>query len=96
MIELAGTHGFRYQAYHFEPLREIAATGAARVLLPRFMADPDPRLVAVGDTVLEQPLLMLYHRQDRDGSPIAVFPASRMTGSICPYLQRYFVIFTNL
>lgn len=66
MLELAGTDGFHYQAYHFEPLREIAAAGVARVMLPRLMGDPDRRLVAASDTVLEQPLWMLYHRQDRD------------------------------
>jgi len=66
MMALAGAAGFRYQAYHFEPLREIAVAGAARVLLPRFMADQDPRLACVSETVLEQPLWMLYHRQDRD------------------------------
>lgn len=66
MMALAGPVGFRYQAYHFEPLKEIAAAGAARVMLPRFMADKDPRLACVSETVLEQPLWMLYHRQDRD------------------------------
>lgn len=66
MIELAGAEGFQYQAYHFDALEEIAATGVARTMLPRFIADADPRLVRVGDTILEQPLWMLYHRQDRD------------------------------
>lgn len=66
MMDLAGAHGFRYQAYHFETLREIAASGAARVLLPRLIADRDARLVCVSETILEQALWMLYHRQDRD------------------------------
>ena len=66
MMEMAGPLGFRYQAYHFEALREIVAAGAARALLPRLIADGDPRLSCAGDTVLEQSLWMLYHRQDRD------------------------------
>lgn len=66
MMELAGTDGFQYQAYHFETLREYCAAGVARAMLPRFMADTDPRLVRISDTVIEQPLWMLYHRQDRD------------------------------
>lgn len=66
MMELAGSDGFRYQAYHFETLREIAATGAARAMLPRLIADSDSRLACMSDTVLEQSLWMLYHRQDRD------------------------------
>lgn len=66
MMELAGSDGLRFQAYHFETLREITATGVARAMLPRCIADPDPRLARIGDTVLEQPLWMLYHRPDRD------------------------------
>ena len=66
MMELAGPDGFRYQAYHFETLREISATGAARALLPRLIGDEDPRLACVSDTILEQTLWMLYHRQDQD------------------------------
>ena len=66
MMELAAGDGFRYQAYHFDALREIAASGAARAMLPRLMAEDDPRLTCVSDTVLEQSLWMLYHRQDRD------------------------------
>lgn len=35
-------------------------------MLPRFVGDNDARLMRVSDTVLKQPLWMLYHRQDRD------------------------------
>lgn len=66
MVELAGSEGFQYRAYHFDALCEIAATGVARTMLPRFAADKDARLRCVSDTVLEQPLWMLYHRQDRE------------------------------
>lgn len=66
MMTLAGREGFQYQAYHFETLREVTATGVARAMLPRIIGDRDPRLTDVSDTVLEQPLWMLYHRQDCD------------------------------
>ncbi|MGI9301748.1 MAG: LysR family transcriptional regulator [Gammaproteobacteria bacterium] len=66
MVELAGSDGFQYRAYHFDTLREIVATGIARTMLPRFVADNDARLACMSDTMLEQPLWMLYHRQDRD------------------------------
>lgn len=66
MAELAGGEGFQFRAYQFGPLQEIVAAGVARAMLPRFIADHDPRLVRAGETVLEQPLWMLYHRQDRD------------------------------
>ena len=66
MVRLAGSDGFQLRAYHFDTLGEIAATGVARTMLPRFVADSDPRLSCVSETVLEQPLWMLYHRQDRD------------------------------
>lgn len=66
MMELASPDGFQYQAYHFEPLKEIVASGVARAMLPRFIADSDRRLCRIGDTVLQQPLWMLYHWQDRE------------------------------
>lgn len=66
MMELAGTEGFRYQVYHFGALHELVASGAARAMLPRFLAESDSRLKRVTDTVLTQPLWMLYHRQDKD------------------------------
>ncbi|WP_282611209.1 LysR family transcriptional regulator [Pelagibius sp. Alg239-R121] len=66
MLELAGPSGLRYQAHQFETIQKIAASGVARALLPRFIADADPGLTPIGDTILEQPLWMLFHRQDRD------------------------------
>ena len=66
MIELAGSEGFQFRAYHFDVLGEIAATGIARTMLPRFVADNDKRLTRVSETVLQQPLWMLSHRQDRE------------------------------
>ena len=66
MTKLAGSEVVQYQAYHFETLREFAAAGAARTMLPRFMGSNDPRLIKLYDTDLEQPLWMLSHRQDRD------------------------------
>lgn len=66
MAKLAGAKGFQFRAFHFDVLSEIAATGVARAMLPRLIADSDARLVPVSDVVLEQPLWMLHHRQDRD------------------------------
>ncbi|MFP3921103.1 MAG: LysR family transcriptional regulator [Dichotomicrobium sp.] len=66
MMEFAGAEGFRYQVYHFSALHELVASGAARAMLPRFLAEADSRLKRVTDTVLTQPLWMLYHRQDED------------------------------
>ncbi len=66
MTRLAGEDGFRYRTQQFDALREIVACGAARALLPRFIGDRDPRLVAMSETVLRQPLWMLHHQQDRD------------------------------
>ena len=66
MENLAGAQGFQFRAYQFDVLDEIAVSGLARTMLPRFIADNDARLERVSDTVLEQPLWMLYHRQDRD------------------------------
>ncbi len=66
MRSLAGSAGFQYRAYHFDVLKEIAVSGVARTMLPTFMAVNDSRLRCVSDTVLTQPLWMLYHQQDRD------------------------------
>lgn len=66
MVRLAGAAGLQYQVYHFEALAEIVATGIARAMLPRVVAELDPRLAPVSEPVLEQPLWMLFHRQDRD------------------------------
>ena len=66
MARLAGSRGFQFRAYHFDVLAEIAATGAARTMLPCVVGDGDKRLKSVSDVVLEQPLWMLSHRHDRD------------------------------
>ena len=66
MVRLAGRKGFQFRAYHFDDLAEIAASGAAQTMLPRIVAVGDQRLKPVSDVVLEQPLWMLFHRQDRD------------------------------
>ena len=66
MARLAGGKGFQFRAYHFDTLAEIAASGAARAMLPCVVGSGDKRLKAVSDIVLEQPLWMLSHRQDRD------------------------------
>ncbi|MGI9486717.1 MAG: LysR family transcriptional regulator [Geminicoccaceae bacterium] len=66
MARLAGNGGFQFRAYHFDVLAEIAATGAARTMLPCVAGDGDKRLKSVSDVMLEQPLWMLSHRQDRD------------------------------
>ena len=66
MSNLAGEDGFRYRTQQFDALREIVACGAARALLPCFMADADQRLIARSNTELRQPLWMLHHQQDLD------------------------------
>lgn len=66
MTRLAGSKGFHFRAYHFDVLAEIAATGAARTMLPCIVGDNDERLKSVSTIVLEQPLWLLAHRQDRD------------------------------
>lgn len=65
MRALAGADGFRFQAYHFDTLKEIVAAGVARSMLPCVLGDGHPDLRRAGDTVLAQPLWLLYHRQDR-------------------------------
>ena len=66
MVSLAGEEGFQFGVHQFQPLVEIVASGAAKAMLPCFIADGHPGLVAEGETVLSQPLWMLYHRQDQE------------------------------
>jgi DNA-binding transcriptional LysR family regulator len=66
MARLVGRQGVQFRAYHFDVLAEIAASGAARALLPCIVGDDDERLEATSDVMLDQPLWMLSHRQDRD------------------------------
>lgn len=65
MAGLAGPDGFHYQALHFDTLVEFVAAGAAQAMLPVAVADGDRRLMRSGGIVLEQPLWILSHRQDR-------------------------------
>ena len=66
MSQLSGTDGLQYRASHYDPLYEIARSGAARALLPCFAADEDAHLKRASGTLLRHPLWMLYHRQDHD------------------------------
>lgn len=63
---LAGPTGLRYQGNHFETVHRLVSSGVARALLPRGLADDDPDLICISDTLLKQPLWMLFHRPDRD------------------------------
>lgn len=64
--ELANEDNFQFQTRQFDGLREFVLSGQARAMLPRVIGDRDDRLTALGETVLEQPLWMLFHRQDTD------------------------------
>ena len=66
MLKLAGNLGFRYRTHSFDSLCEIVSSGVAKAMLPRIVADNESRLKAVSETVLSQPLRMLYHSQDSD------------------------------
>jgi DNA-binding transcriptional LysR family regulator len=66
MTRLAGDRGFQFRVYHFDDLGEIAAAGGARAMLPCLAGDKHTCLKRVSGIVLEQPLWMLWHRQDRD------------------------------
>ena len=64
--KLAGTDGIRYRVTRFEELCQLVACGAAKAMLPRLVAERTAGLTAVGGTVLQQSLWLLYHRQDED------------------------------
>lgn len=64
--ELAHGDELQFQVRQFDSLREIVLTGQARAMLPRIIGDRDDRLSVESETVLEQPLWMLSHRQDTD------------------------------
>ncbi len=64
--KLAGHDGIRYRATRFEELCQLVACGAAKAMLPRLAAEKTSGLTAVGETVLQQPLWLLYHSQDED------------------------------
>ncbi len=63
-MRLSKGEGVRYRVQQFEALVEIVASRAAKALLPRFMVQGDQRLKFVSDTILRQPLWLLYHQQD--------------------------------
>lgn len=66
MHQLAGNASFQYKVRHFDTLLTIVRAGAAKALLPRFLADSDEDLVELEVTDLSLPLWMLSHQQDRD------------------------------
>ncbi len=66
MHKLVGKQGLQYRVSHFDALENILSSGAARGLIPCFMADQNPNLMRQGAVILKQPLWMLYHRQDKD------------------------------
>ena len=66
MTGLAGKEGFRFRVYQFDALLEMVSSGVAKSMLPCFVANRDDRLKQESDVVLEQPLWMLSHRQDRE------------------------------
>ena len=66
MIEIAAPEGFQFRAYHFDALVEMTASGISKAMLPSLLADSDSRLKRIGKPILQQPLWMLWHRQDQD------------------------------
>ena len=66
MQELTEGRGFRFRAFSFDALNEITASGVARTMLPCISTDVDTRLRRISGIVLQQPLWMLYHRQDAE------------------------------
>ena len=64
--KVAGREGVRYRVNRFEELCQLAAGGAAKAMLPKIVAGRNSALVAISETVLQQPLWLLYHRQDED------------------------------
>ncbi len=66
MIELLAGEEFQFRANQFDSLREMIISGQAKAMIPRPIGDRDERLRCVSETVLEQPLWMVFHRQDLD------------------------------
>jgi len=66
MLALAGADGFRYSTLHFDSLVKIIVTGAAKAMLPCFLANKYRELKQLDHIVLSQPLWMLSHQQDTD------------------------------
>lgn len=66
MHQLAGNASFQYKVRHFDTLLTIVRAGAAKALLPEFLAKGNEELVELEASDLSLPLWMLSHRQDRD------------------------------
>ena len=66
MADLTGNDPVLYRAQHFDALAQIVKTGVARALLPDCVARICGGLSRVSDTVLEQPLWLMFHKQDKD------------------------------
>ena len=66
--------GIQFRASKLQTLAAIAASGAARVVLPHLMGERHPRLLRVGDlSVLKRPLWLI-------GSSAEVAPAVAAVG----------------
>ena len=66
MLELAGSAGLQFLVHHFDSLKAIVVAGEAKAMLPCCLVADRDQLNMLGDVVLNQPLWMLYHEQDRD------------------------------
>lgn len=63
---LVGKQGLQFRVSQFDVLVEIISSGAAKGLLPRFLAKTNKGLTQISEPVLEQPLWMLFHSQDEN------------------------------
>ncbi len=72
MAHLTGKDPVLYRAQHFDALAQIVKTSAARALLPDCVARTCGGLSRVSDTVLEQPLWLMFHNQDKDVAHLRV------------------------
>ncbi|MGB3316493.1 MAG: LysR family transcriptional regulator [Albidovulum sp.] len=64
MNRRTGGKALRYRAQHFDAVARIVQSGTAQALLPHVVARAYPDLVPVTGVELEQPLWMLFLRQD--------------------------------
>lgn len=63
---LVGKQGLQFRVSQFDALTEIIASGAAKGMLPRFVAKNTRKIVQISQSVLQQPLWMLFHKQDEN------------------------------
>jgi len=82
MIELFGGQEIQFRANQFDTLREMLVSGGAKAMLPCLIGEREGQLEQASKIVLEQPLWMVFHRQDLD---IRHFKAAR--GWICDTLN---------